>query len=125
MGGHNLEHSKAVYFKILIALFVLTVVTVGVTKIEFGSVALGIVVGLLIASIKGFLVAGNFMHLFDEVKSIYWLLILSAIFCIPLYFIPLLWESNLVTEDEYGPWVGPQTEQLQEVDSHDNDESDH
>ena len=91
MGGHNLEHSKAVYFKILLALFVLTVVTVGVTYIDFGSVALGIIVGLLIASVKGFLVAGNFMHLFDEVKSIYWLLILTVVLAFPLFFIPLLW----------------------------------
>ena len=43
MGGHNLEHSKAVYFKILLALFVLTVVTVGVTYIDFGSVALTVI----------------------------------------------------------------------------------
>ena len=117
MGGHNLEHSKAVYFKILLALFVLTLVTVGVTYIDFGSVALGIIVGLLIASIKGFLVAGNFMHLFDEVKSIYWLLILAAVFTIPLFFIPLLWDSNLVKEKELGPWVG-QKEEIRKLEKH-------
>ena len=124
MGGHNLEHSKAVYFKILLALFVLTVVTVGVTYIDFGSVALGIIVGLLIASVKGFLVAGNFMHLFDEVKSIYWLLILTVVLAIPLFFIPLLWDSNLMVEKEFGPWVG-QKEEIRKVEKHHTEGEDH
>ncbi len=124
MGGHNLEHSKAVYFKILLALFVLTVITVGVTYIDFGSVALGIIVGLLIASVKGFLVAGNFMHLFDEVKSIYWMLILTVVFAIPLFFIPLLWDSNLMVEKKYGPWVG-QKEEIRKVEKHDSEGEDH
>ena len=124
MGGHNLQHSKAVYFKILLALFVLTVVTVGVTYIDFGSVALGIIVGLLIASVKGFLVAGNFMHLFDEVKSIYWLLILTLVLAIPLFFIPLLWDSNLMVEKEFGPWVG-QKEEIRKVEKHYFDGEDH
>ncbi|MAJ44919.1 MAG: hypothetical protein CMF96_09290 [Candidatus Marinimicrobia bacterium] len=118
MGGHNLNHSNAVYFKILIALFVLTIVTVGVTYIEFSSFALAIFVGLLIACFKGFLVAGNFMHLFDEVKSIYGLLILCIIFSIPLFFIPLLWDSNLVKEKEFGPWIG-QKEEIKKVEKYD------
>ena len=80
MSSHNLEHSKSVYLKILIILFVLTITTVGASYIEFGSMAIGIAVGLLIASVKGFLVAGNFMHLLDEVKLIYWILICILIF---------------------------------------------
>ena len=96
MSSHNLEHSKSVYLKILIGLFILTITTVGASYIEFGSMEIGIAVGLLIASVKGFLVAGNFMHLFDEVKSIYWILILSVIFFIFVFFIPLLWDANLM-----------------------------
>jgi len=104
LSSHNLEHSKSVYLKILIILFVLTVTTVGASYIEFGSMAIGIAVGLLIASVKGFLVAGNFMHLLDEVKPIYWILILSGFFFVFLFFIPLLWDANLVI-DSIGPWV--------------------
>ena len=124
MGGHNLEHSKSIYFKILLVLFILTLVTVGVSYIDFGFVALGIFIGLLIASLKGLLVAGNFMHLFDEVKSIYWLLILSAILCIPLYFVPILWDKNLVTDEELGPWVG-QPNEIRQKEAHSHDEDDH
>lgn len=97
MSTHNLEHHKSVYLKILIALFVFTIVTVAASYFDFGSVAIAIFVGLTIAGVKGFLVAGNFMHLLDEVKPIYWLLILTAIFFVVLFFMPMLWEMNLVT----------------------------
>ena len=104
MSSHNLEHSKSVYLKILIILFILTITTVSVSYIEFGSLAIGIAVGLLIASVKGFLVAGNFMHLLDEVKPIYWILILSSIFFMFVFFIPLLWDVNLMRAT-VEPWI--------------------
>ena len=66
--------------------------------------AIGIAVGLLIASVKGFLVAGNFMHLLDEVKPIYWILILSSIFFVFVFFIPLLWDANLM-RSAVEPWI--------------------
>jgi len=97
LSSHNLDNHKSIYLKILLALFVLTVLTVLASYIDFGSVEMAIFVGLTIASIKGFLVAGNFMHLFDEVKPIYWLLILTFVFFLVLFFIPMLWEMNLVT----------------------------
>ena len=97
MSSHNLDNHKSIYLKILLALFVLTVLTVLASYIDFGSVEIAIFVGLAIASIKGFLVAGNFMHLLDEVKPIYWLLILTFVFFLVLFFIPMLWEMNLVT----------------------------
>ena len=97
MSSHNLEHHKSVYLKVLLALFVFTVITVAASYFDFGSVKMAILVGLTIASIKGFLVAGNFMHLLDEVRPIYWLLILTFVFFLVLFFIPMLWEMNLVT----------------------------
>lgn len=97
MSSHNLEHHKSVYLKVLLALFVFTVLTVVASYFDFGSVGMAILVGLTIAFIKGFLVAGNFMHLLDEVKPIYWLLILTVVFFLVLFFIPMLWEMNLVT----------------------------
>ena len=97
MSSHNLDNHKSIYLKILLALFVLTVLTVAASYVDFGSVKMAILVGLTIAFIKGFLVAGNFMHLLDEVKPIYWLLILTFVFFLVLFFIPMLWEMNLVT----------------------------
>lgn len=100
MSAHDLEHHKSVYLKILLVLFVLTVVTVLASYLDWDMgdrVAGAIFVGLFIAAIKGFLVAGNFMHLLDEVKPIYWLLMLTVVFFIVLFFMPMLWEMNLVT----------------------------
>ena len=96
MSQNNLEHHKSVYLKVLIGLFILTVLTVVVAFFDFGSMSLAIFVGLIIAFIKGFLVAGNFMHLFDEVKPIYWILLITLVFFLVLFFMPTLWEANLV-----------------------------
>ena len=87
LSTHNLEQHKSVYLKVLLALFVFTVVTVAASYFDFGSVAIAIIVGLAIAFVKGFLVAGNFMHLLDEVKPIYWLLMLTVIFFLVLFFL--------------------------------------
>ena len=68
MSNHtNQQHivKYSFYFKILIALLVLTAITVGVTSVELGP--LTVAVALLIASIKAALVLLFFMHLkFDK-----------------------------------------------------------
>ena len=71
------------------ALFVFTAVTVAASYFDFGSVAIAIIVGLTIAFVKGFLVAGNFMHLLDEVRPIYWLLMLTVVFFLVLFLIAI------------------------------------
>ncbi len=54
------------YFKVFIALLLLTGLTVAVTTVHFGD-TLNIVVGILIAALKASLVAYIFMHLkFDH-----------------------------------------------------------
>ena len=71
------KHIK-LYLVIGITLFVCTVLTVAVAKLEwldFGSRGFGtadMVIGLLIATFKATLVALIFMHLNHEKKLIYW-----------------------------------------------------
>ena len=89
----DINHHISIYKKVFLYLLILTIITVGVSYIDFGLVG-GIFVGLLIASIKGFLVAANFMHLNSEKKMIYLVLIITIIFLIPLLFIPVLWDLN-------------------------------
>jgi cytochrome c oxidase subunit 4 len=76
--AHNdIEHVKKsvkIYILIFGALLVGTIVTVLASYIHFGSTSINILVALLIASIKGFLVAGYFMHLISERKMIYGIL---------------------------------------------------
>jgi cytochrome c oxidase subunit 4 len=47
-----------------------------------------IAVALLIATVKGSLVAGWFMHLISERRIIYWMLALTAAFFFPLLLFP-------------------------------------
>ena len=99
MSSKDVSHHIAKYWKIFAILLVCTVFTVLAAKTNFDvkdSIAGGIFVGLAIASLKGYLVAFNFMHLNDENKIIYWILLLTVIFLIGLLFIPVLWETTLV-----------------------------
>ena len=92
----NLEHIGH-YINVFIYLLIGTVLTVVASYIELNvkdSIAGAIFIGLLIASIKGYLVAANFMHLNSEKKMIYWILILTVFFLVLLLFVPLLWDLN-------------------------------
>ena len=82
------QHVK-VYISVFVALMVLTVVTVGASYLNV-TVPLAITIALIIATIKGSLVASYFMHLVSEKSPIYWALMLTAVFFIFLMFIPLL-----------------------------------
>ena len=95
------EHIK-LYYKIGAALLVLTVVTVGVSYIEF-AVPMTILVALVIAGTKGSLVATYFMHLVDERKSIYAALLLTVFFFLMLIFIPILGHTDTFGESHTLP----------------------
>ena len=98
MSHDNIKDHVKIYKNVFIALLALTALTVGVSYFEFGGIAwLSIGVGLLIAGIKGYLVAANFMHLNDESPTIYWTLILTITFLVLLFVIPKLWENDLIT----------------------------
>ena len=75
------------------ALMVLTVITVGVSYLHLPS-PLAILVALIVATIKGSMVALFFMHLLHERKVIYWVLALTVIFFVFLMFVPLFDESR-------------------------------
>ena len=104
MSHENMQDHVKVYRNVFIALLIFTGLTVGVSYIHFNLLWVGIFVGLLIAFIKGYLVAANFMHLNNERKLIYWILILTVSFLVLLFFMPMLWENNLVTSDESPLW---------------------
>ena len=76
------------YISIFVALMVLTLVTVGVSYVHL-PVAMAILVALIVATIKGSLVAMYFMHLSHERKLIYYVLMLTVVFFVFLMFIPL------------------------------------
>ena len=91
MAHSEAEISKHVrtYMMVFATLWVLTIVTVGVSYLNLSTPA-AVMLALLIASIKGSLVACYFMHLIDEKKFIYMVLVVTVIFLIALLFGPLL-----------------------------------
>jgi len=76
------------YFMIGAALFVCTGITVAVNQVHL-AVPLAITVALIIASIKGSMVASVFMHLNHEKRWIYGALILTILFFIVLMSVPM------------------------------------
>ena len=106
MSEHNIESHIKVYWNVFYALLAFTMLTVGVTYIEFGSLFWTLFVGLAIACIKGYLVSAYFMHLNDETQTIYSLLGLSVIFLAVLMSIPMLWRASAESHNvDYEPYV--------------------
>ena len=91
MSGSVEETKKHIadYMKVAATLGVMTVVTVLASYLDV-AVPLAIVIALIIATVKGSLVASVFMHLTGERKMIVWALALTAAFWVFLMALPLL-----------------------------------
>ena len=85
----SIQDHIRVYLTVFGSLAVLTVVTVLASHLDI-STSEAIFLALCIASVKGSLVAGYFMHLISERSTIIWTLMLTAIFFFVLMFIPLM-----------------------------------
>jgi caa(3)-type oxidase subunit IV len=84
----SIRKSIRSYLMIGAALFVFTVITVAVNQVHL-AVPLAITVALIVASIKGTMVASVFMHLNHERQWIYGALILTVIGFIILMTVPM------------------------------------
>jgi cytochrome c oxidase subunit 4 len=92
------KHVK-VYITVFVSLMVLTIVTVVVSRFHF-PVPVAVTLALLVATIKGSLVACYFMHLISEKKLIYAVLALTALFFIALLILPVVTTHNGFWIDE-------------------------
>ncbi|HKB13722.1 MAG TPA: cytochrome C oxidase subunit IV family protein [Vicinamibacterales bacterium] len=81
------------YWMIGGALFVFTFITVMVNQVHL-AIPLAITVALIIASLKGSMVASVFMHLSNEKKWIYGALLLTVVFWIVLMSVPLFTQMD-------------------------------
>jgi cytochrome c oxidase subunit 4 len=89
--GHavDIDRHVKVYILVFVSLMVLTLITVAVSYVHL-PVPAAIAVALVIASVKGSLVACYFMHLISERKLIYAVLALTVFFFLGLLFIPVM-----------------------------------
>lgn len=88
--AEEMQKHVRVYLMVFGALTVLTIITVAASWVHFSSHALTVAIAMLIASIKGTLVACYFMHLMTERKALYSVLILCVIFFAFLMVLPVM-----------------------------------
>ena len=90
----EIHHHVKTYVMVFVALATLTIVTVaiyvlgGPEYLDLGLVP-SVILALIVASIKGTLVACYFMHLISEKVTIYWTLLVTLAFFLVLMFVPL------------------------------------
>lgn len=87
--AHDFQKHVKRYLFVFYALIVGTVVTVLASRVHLNSVALTIAIALFIACVKGFLVAGYFMHLISEKKMIYGILLATVFFFAGLMYLTI------------------------------------
>lgn len=98
MNGHDTTDIKShvkIYMLVFASLAVLTIVTVAASYLNLSS-GEAIFLALVIATIKGSLVASYFMHLISEKALITWLLMLTLAFFFVIMFIPMIAFSDWV-----------------------------
>ena len=104
MDAHSVDDIKKsvkTYMAVFGALMVLTIITVGVSYVHL-PIAAAVTVALIVATIKGSLVAMYFMHLLHERKVIYWVLMLTVVFFVFLMFVPLFTNSDKIPGTSHG-----------------------
>jgi cytochrome c oxidase subunit 4 len=89
----DIDRHVKVYITVFVALMVLTIITVAISRLHL-SVPVAVTVAILVATIKGSLVACYFMHLISEKKLIYAVLGLTVVFFIALLALPVITHSN-------------------------------
>lgn len=86
---HSIEHHIQTYIRVFIALGVLTILTVAVSYLDVSFIE-AFFIAITIATIKGSLVLGFFMHLISERKAVIWILVVTFVAFLILMFIPLI-----------------------------------
>jgi len=89
----DIDRHVKVYITVFVALMVLTIITVAISRVHL-PLPIAVSVALLVAVVKGALVACYFMHLISEKKLIYAVLILTVVFFVALLSLPTLTHSN-------------------------------
>jgi cytochrome c oxidase subunit 4 len=95
------------YIFIGAALLVFTGITVAANQVHL-AVPLAVTVALIIAIMKGSMVAAVFMHLSDEKKWIYGTLILTVAFFVVLMMLPILTISDTIGTPIHPPAAAAQ-----------------
>src|SRR6186997_742024 len=85
----DIDKHVRVYITVFVALMILTIVTVAISRFHL-PVHQAVTIALIVATIKGSLVACYFMHLISEKRLIYAVLALTVVFFIALLALPVI-----------------------------------
>lgn len=85
----EIQHHVKTYVNVFVSLIILTAVTVAVSYLEVSFIE-AFFLAVTVATIKGSLVLGFFMHLITEKQAIIWILISTVIAFLILMFLPLI-----------------------------------
>ena len=88
--AHNVAHHVRKYLIVGGTLLAFTLLTVFLSYVNFGTQKANVAVAMVVATIKGALVAAIFMHLAAERKMIYRILIFTAVFVLGLFWLTYL-----------------------------------
>ena len=94
--GHHaadIDRHVRIYITVFVTLMALTIITVAISRVHL-PVPIAVTVALLVATIKGSLVACYFMHLISEKKLIYAVLLLTVVFFAVLLALPAVTHEN-------------------------------
>ena len=106
--SNDMNHHIKVYRNVFIGLMIFTGLTVGASYVKFelifpNALWMGLFVGLLIAFVKAYLVAANFMHLNNEKSLIYLTLGMTVVFFLVLFSMPILWHNDTLESPNHIP----------------------
>jgi cytochrome c oxidase subunit 4 len=95
----DIDRHVRIYVTVFVALMALTIITVAISRLHLRE-PIAVSVALLVAVVKGSLVACYFMHLISEKKLIYAVLALTTVFFVVLLGLPVVTHSD-------GFWIHP------------------
>lgn len=95
----DIDRQVRIYITVFVALMALTLITVAVSYLHLEP-AMAVAVALLVATVKGTLVACYFMHLIAEKRLIYAVLAITAFMFVVLLAIPAMTHGD-------GNWIRP------------------
>jgi cytochrome c oxidase subunit 4 len=95
--AHNVAKHIRAYLMVGGTLLLFTALTVFLSYVNFGTMKANVAVARLVATFKAGLVAAIFMHLSNEKRLIYRILVFTAFFVLGLFFLTYLaWYDPVV-----------------------------
>jgi caa(3)-type oxidase subunit IV len=85
--AHNVSKHIRAYLMVGATLITFTAITVFLSYVNFGTMKANVAVAMLVATFKAGLVAAIFMHLSNEKRMIYRILMFTAFFVLGLFFL--------------------------------------